>query len=470
MTTFLTSFVQGTPLKVTKCGVCGLVGHSNDKCPKVIEDVNIVRRYNLQGNTYNSGWRDNPNLRWGNDNQKHTQAPSTSSNQGTNLKDIIKALATNNVSFQQEMKRQMTQITTAISKMDGKGKLPAQPNHANVSAISLRSGKILDSPATEEKKVTSKPLPLNSKNEFKEEKVETNPSSSNSKNDKSPLNDFTPYIPKPPFPYRLAPKKKETPKEEELLEMFRKVQINLPLLDAIQQVPTYAKFLKELCTNKRKTKERPMVSQNVSALLKSNIPEKCNDPGRPFLKTAKAIINVDKGSLSVEFDGDIVTFNIFESMRYPDACLSLCSLELHDEVDELSIHDEFFEQEMVENKELLEPNVEYVSKWVEAIPTKTNDSSVDSRFLVSNIFSRFGIPRVIISDQGTHFCNQTVEALMRKYGIQHRISTPHHPQTNEQAETSNREIKKYPRENRQHKKKGLEPSPQRCTVGIPNGL
>ncbi|KAA0040924.1 retrotransposon gag protein [Cucumis melo var. makuwa] len=50
----------------------------------------------------------------------------------------------------------MTQLTTAISKMDGKGKLPAQPDHANVSAISLRSGKILDTPTTKEKKVGSK--------------------------------------------------------------------------------------------------------------------------------------------------------------------------------------------------------------------------------------------------------------------------------------------------------------------------
>ncbi|TYK27733.1 retrotransposon gag protein [Cucumis melo var. makuwa] len=253
MTTLLTSFVQGTPLKATKCGVCGLVGHPNDKCLEVIEDVNVVRRYDPHGNTCNSGWRDNPNFIWGNDNQKHTQVPPTSSNQGTNLEDIIKALATNTLSFQQ----QITQLTTAISKMDGKGKLPAQPNHA-VSTISLRSGKILDTPTTKEKKVTSKPLPLNSKNESKEEKVETNPSPSNSKNDKSPLNDFTPYIPKPPFSSRLAPKKKETSKEEELLEMFRKVQINLPLLDAIQQVPRYPKFLKELYTNKRKTKERAM--------------------------------------------------------------------------------------------------------------------------------------------------------------------------------------------------------------------
>ncbi|KAA0063244.1 retrotransposon gag protein [Cucumis melo var. makuwa] len=241
-----------------ECGVCGLVGRPNDKCPEVIEDVNIVRKYDPHGNTYNLGWRDNQNLRWGNDKQKHTQPPPTSSNQGTNLEDIIKALATNTLSFQQEMKQQMTQLTTAISKMDGKGKPPAQLDHANVSVISLRSGKTLDTSTTKEKKVTSKPLPLNSKNESKEEKVETNPSPSNSKNDKSPLNDFTPYIPKPLFPSRLAPKKKETPKEEELLEMFRKVKINLPLLDVIQQVLRYAKFLKELCTNKRKTKERAM--------------------------------------------------------------------------------------------------------------------------------------------------------------------------------------------------------------------
>ncbi|KAA0049746.1 retrotransposon gag protein [Cucumis melo var. makuwa] len=122
----------------------------------------------------------------------------------------------------------MAQLTTAISKTDGKGKLPTQPDHANVSAISLRSGKILDTSTTKEIKETSKPLPLNSKNESKEEKVETNSSPSDSKNDKSPLNDCTPYIPKPPFPSRLAPKKKETPKEEELL----------PLLDAIQLAPS----------------------------------------------------------------------------------------------------------------------------------------------------------------------------------------------------------------------------------------
>ncbi|XP_050890130.1 uncharacterized protein LOC127095493 [Lathyrus oleraceus] len=61
--------------------------------------------------------------------------------------------------------------------------------------------------------------------------------------------------------------------------------------------------------------------------------------------------------------------------------------------------------------------------------------------LVVDYVSKFGIPRAIISDQGTHFCNRTIEALLRKYVVVHRISTAYHPQINGQVEISNREIK-----------------------------
>ncbi|XP_050379793.1 uncharacterized protein LOC126797163 [Argentina anserina] len=86
--------------------------------------------------------------------------------------------------------------------------------------------------------------------------------------------------------------------------------------------------------------------------------------------------------------------------------------------------------------------VDYVSKWVEAKATRTNDSRVVADFLRSNIFSRFGMPRVIISDGGSHFCNRTIEALLKKYGIKHKVATPYHPQTSGQVELSNREIKR----------------------------
>nr|XP_011459895.1 PREDICTED: uncharacterized protein LOC105350153 [Fragaria vesca subsp. vesca] len=85
--------------------------------------------------------------------------------------------------------------------------------------------------------------------------------------------------------------------------------------------------------------------------------------------------------------------------------------------------------------------VDYVSKWVEAKATRTNDSRVVADFLRSNIFSRFGMPKFVISDGGSHFCNRTIEALMKKYGIKHKVATPYHPQTSGQVELSNREIK-----------------------------
>ena len=85
--------------------------------------------------------------------------------------------------------------------------------------------------------------------------------------------------------------------------------------------------------------------------------------------------------------------------------------------------------------------VDYVSKWVEAIPTRTNNHVVVVKFLKENIFSRFGMPRAIIIDQGTHFCNQPFEALVKKYGVIYKVSTIYHPQTNGQAKLANREIK-----------------------------
>ena len=70
--------------------------------------------------------------------------------------------------------------------------------------------------------------------------------------------------------------------EKEILETFRKLGVNIPLLDAIKKIPRYAKFLKELCTHKRKLKgnERISMGRNVSALIGKfvhHIPEKCKD-------------------------------------------------------------------------------------------------------------------------------------------------------------------------------------------------
>ena len=85
--------------------------------------------------------------------------------------------------------------------------------------------------------------------------------------------------------------------------------------------------------------------------------------------------------------------------------------------------------------------VDYVSKWIEAIATKTNDSKVVVKFVRGTIFSRFGTPRAIISDGGSHFCNKIFATLLKKYSVNHKVATPYHPQTSGQVEVSNRHIK-----------------------------
>ncbi|GJZ01592.1 reverse transcriptase domain-containing protein [Tanacetum coccineum] len=85
--------------------------------------------------------------------------------------------------------------------------------------------------------------------------------------------------------------------------------------------------------------------------------------------------------------------------------------------------------------------VDYLSKWVEAKALPTNDTRVVSKFLKS-LFARFGTPRAIISDRGTHFCNDQFAKVMLKYGVTHRLSTAYHPQTSGQVEVSNRGLKR----------------------------
>ncbi|XP_027170440.1 uncharacterized protein LOC113770231 [Coffea eugenioides] len=273
-----------------------------------------------------------------------------------------------------DMETRMSQMATAINHLESHvyRKLPSQPeaNPRNVSAMTLRSGKEVGG-------------------------------------------------------QRLA-KTKKAEKEKEILDVFRRVEINIPLLEAIKQVPKYTKFLKDLCTHKRKLRgdERVAVGGNVSAMLQRKLPPKCGDPGmftipckignapirkamldlgasinvmpktifaslnlgplketatiiqltdrtnaypeglvedvlvqvnelvfpadfyildvgdeksinpspillgRPFLSTARTKIDVNEGTLSMEFDGETVNFNIFEAMKYPEKSNSVFALSV----------------------------------------------------------------------------------------------------------------------------------------------
>ncbi|XP_070667378.1 uncharacterized protein [Malus domestica] len=150
---------------------------------------------------------------------------------------------------------------------------------------------------------------------------------------------------------RFAQSKKEE-SEKDILDTFRKVQVNIPLLDAIKQVPRYAKFLKELCTTRKRISNKEVVKDVVIIQLadRSNaypkgvledvlvqvnhlifpadfyvleMEDSSHAPslpillGRPFMKTARTKIDVFMGTLTMEFDGDIIRFNLSETIKYP---------------------------------------------------------------------------------------------------------------------------------------------------------
>ncbi|XP_071916179.1 uncharacterized protein [Coffea arabica] len=309
----------------------------------------------------------------------------------------------------QDIRNQINQMATTINRLDSQnqGKLPSQPelNRKNVSAMTLRSGKEIQGP---------EPVIPKDKDE---EKIENELEREDSNGvDLKVLPDpvITAKTNPPPFSSRLEKSKKQD-KEKEILEVFRKVEINIPLLDAIKQVPKYAKFLRDLYVNRKRLRgdERVIVGENVSAVLQRKLPPKCGDPsmftipcrigntvirrvmldlgasinvmpksiyaslklgplketgiiiqladrtnaypdglvedvlvkindlvfsadfyvldmdddhspdpsplllGRPFMSTAQTKIDVNKGTLSMEFDGEIVHFNIFDTMKYP---------------------------------------------------------------------------------------------------------------------------------------------------------
>ncbi|XP_052622464.1 uncharacterized protein LOC128127806 [Lactuca sativa] len=321
-----------------------------------------------------------------------------------------------------------------MSKLEAQtqGKFPSQneknPKH-NACVVTLISGKNYKGPVQQEDE--EEEIVVEQESEATEEVQ---------KND-GPAEAEVKITP-PPFPSRLKNTKKEK-EDKEIIDFFRKVEVNISLLHAIKQLPRYDKFLKELCTSKRKLKgnETVKVSENVSAVLQKRLPPMCKDPevftvpcklgnlsvpramldlgasinvlpyslfktievwplkrtgviiqladrslvhpkgvleyvlvqvnelifpadfyvldigdddspnlgsillGRTFLKTARTKIDVYDGTLSMEFDGEVINFNIYDAMHYPD---DVSTLNFIDVIEPLSA--EYFE---IANRESL---------------------------------------------------------------------------------------------------------------------
>ncbi|CAN6679410.1 unnamed protein product [Malus baccata var. baccata] len=468
-------------------------GHANDQCPQLIENggwesANVVGfgnqnqpRHDPYSNTYNPGWRDHPNFKWRDPqqpqqqggfrqqppgfytkpfvpNQNQVQSAPTTSGISLDNDQVVKLLTTLTQEVQTQNKerqiqdkrvdnleKQMGQIAEFMGQIREQGRLPSStvmnPNRGfeTAKAIMLKSGKQVGTDSNTSKSSQDEEDKLlqeeaqGAKPKAKDDQTLPNSSSppKPSQTTKvSPNSTFSSSIPlNVPFPGRFRQSKKEEA-EKDILETFRKVQVNIPLLDAIKQVPRYAKFLKELCTTRRRisNKEVVQVSENVSAVLQRKLPPKCKDPGsftilcvigntkfeqcmldlgasinvmpysiyasmnlgelkndgviiqladrsnaypkgvledvlvqvgnlifpadfyvldmedsphstplpillgRPFMKTARTKIDVFKGTLTMEFDGEVIDFNLSESIKFPKDDHSCFSIDIIDDL------------------------------------------------------------------------------------------------------------------------------------------
>ena len=216
-----------------------------------------------------------------------------------------------------DVRSQITKLTSSIGNLQQeKGKLPSEPfqnpqgqNSVGSSGssegtfehckavITLRSGKVVDKTIP-----TKEPLQESQSELVREDEVSDKPHVPNTNDIDGELEeDKSTHIPPAPYPYRLrAPKKVNN--HLEIYELFKQVKLNIPLLDSIKKIPSYAKFLKDLCTVKRKlgvNKEAFMTEQSTS-LIRNNLPPKYKDPGSPIISIV--VGNSKLGHALVDFE------------------------------------------------------------------------------------------------------------------------------------------------------------------------
>ncbi|KAM2617841.1 hypothetical protein TB1_034203 [Malus domestica] len=381
LTTLLSQVVEGPKIKpVASCGVCSMQNHNTDKCPQLIENggwetlnaVGYGNQYQSRGdpfsNTYNPGWRDHPNFNWRDPQQGQQQsgfrqqpqgfyqkplappqaqaqpAQSNAGNSSDNDK-IFQLLITLTQEVQNQAKerkiqdkrvdnleKQVGQITEFIGQFREQGRLPSSTvvnpkgGFESAKAITLRSGKevgIEPKPSKSGPKEDEK-LKIEEEDQAKttariEQSLPQPPKHSNSANTgkKGPIPFNSNVIPPDvPFPSRfLQSKNKEDAKD--VLETFRKVQVNIPLLDAIKQIPKYAKFLKKLCTTRKRFREKEVVhvSENVSAMLQRKLPPKCKDPGSFTIPCVLGNTRFDSALLDLGASINVMPYSVYASMN-----------------------------------------------------------------------------------------------------------------------------------------------------------
>ena len=310
------------------------------------------------GSTYNSNWRNHPNLSWkpnplayvppdakpqfGSSSQPQPSPSSSPVEQAIlNLSKVVGSFVEEQKGINVQLAQRIDTVESTLNKrIDGlesnlnqkidnlqysitkinkllevqeRGRFTSQtlPNHKGVheigssnnsgmdevkAIITLRSGKEVDQPMPKPVEETRKGEELEPEHIFLKE-------------------DSMKHCMPPPFPQALRSKKKAS-QQAGILEVLRQVKVNIPLLDIIKQVPAYAKFLKDLCTIKKGLgiEKKAFLTEQVSAIIQSKNPVKYKDPGSPTISVNIGGTCIDKALLNLGANVNLLPYSVYKQL------------------------------------------------------------------------------------------------------------------------------------------------------------
>ncbi|XP_037494643.1 uncharacterized protein LOC119370474 [Jatropha curcas] len=315
--------------------------------PQTLEQVNYVmnqqRRNYPYSNPYDNRLRNHPNLSYGNSNNTLNAPPGFLPPEKKSHDDLLTALSKSHMDFMNETREHNKIQQAAIRNLEiqmgqfanmmaarPQGTLPSNTEKnpkEQVQAITLRSGRELeDKPAITLR--SGRELEDNSRKEKKKEKEEEK---------KAPIIDLVekeevkPYIPPIPFPQRLK-KTQDDQSFMKFLDVFKKLQINIPFAEALAQMPSYAKFLKEILSKKRKIDDQGMVklTEECSAIIQNKLPPKLKDLGSFSIPCNIGNLNFEKALADLGASINLMSYEVFKMLGMGELKPTRMSLQLAD--------------------------------------------------------------------------------------------------------------------------------------------
>ncbi|CAM8934479.1 unnamed protein product [Rhodiola kirilowii] len=206
-----------------------------------------------------------------------------------------------------ELGKQMSHLATEVSEYKNKpGRLNVQilqDPKENVNAVTLRS----------EQRLVAEPV--EPEEEEDPDMSEEDQEGSETPDASGPDTSEEPRM--RPAPATEARETRPHVMDKDVFELFSKVEINIPLLEAIKQIPKYAKFLKELCTNRRRGArvDQELMSRNVSVVLQRKVPPKCGDPGTYTIPCTIGNIRLKNYMLDLGASINVLPYSIYSCLR-----------------------------------------------------------------------------------------------------------------------------------------------------------